>query len=191
MTTRWSAERVFDRLKQAAPVWEAVRQMPLADFQALIADAGLSNQKAPRIKAILERLPEDFGCVKLDGLSEMSDADAESYLTSLPGVGLKTAKCVLMYSLGRDVLPVDTHVQRVATRLGLVPLNTPLTEIHQALEVVVRPSDRYDFHVNALSHGRQVCIALRPRCESCPVRGFCDFGVKSAASRRDEIHLLA
>jgi endonuclease-3 len=173
MTTAPSFGRVYDRLKAATGGWAHVRRMPLRSLKSLIKDAGLSHQKAPRIKAILKKLEVDFGRPSLDPLRQMDDAAAVCYLTSLPGVGVKTAKCVMMYSLGREVLPVDTHVWRVARRLGLVEGAVPYTRVHDALEAVVAPADRYSLHVNALSHGQQICLALRPRCGPCPLRRLC------------------
>lgn len=175
MTTAPSFGRVYDRLKAATGGWARVRRMPLRRLKSLIKDAGLSHQKAPRIKAILKKLEADFGRPSLGPLRRMDDAAAERYLTALPGVGVKTAKCVMMYSLGREVLPVDTHVWRVARRLGLVGGAVPYLRVHGALEVVVAPGDRYAFHVNALSHGRAVCTALRPKCRACPLRALCPF----------------
>jgi len=104
--------------------------------------------------------------------------EAEAYLTSLPGVGIKTAKCVLMYSLGREVLPVDTHVLRVATRLDLVNPDTTRSQAHRLLEAEIPPKDRYAFHVNALAHGRAVCKAREPDCPSCPLKAECPLGLK-------------
>jgi endonuclease III len=175
MTTAPSFGRVYDRLRSATGGWTRVRQMPLRRLKSLIKDAGLSHQKAPRIKAILRKLEGDFGRPSLGPLRRMDDAAAERYLTELPGVGVKTAKCVMMYSLGRKVLPVDTHVWRVARRLGLVGDSVPYTRVHGEMEAVVSPRDRYIFHVNALSHGRAVCTALRPKCQVCPLRMLCPF----------------
>ncbi len=175
MTTGPSFNRVFDRLKAEAKTWEAVLRMPPARLKAVIKDAGLSGQKSPRILSILRRVREDFGRVSLEPLRRLSDAEAEGYLTTLPGVGVKTAKCVLLYSLGRQVLPVDTHVWRISRRLGLVPDQLTYDRVHSALEQAVAPRDRYSLHVNGLSHGREVCRPLRPRCEGCPLRRSCDF----------------
>lgn len=174
MTTHHSFNRVFDRLK-AAGDWEAVASMPMRRLKSIIKDGGLSRQKAPRIKTILKRTLADFGRVTLDPLKAMSDEDAAAYLVSLPGVGVKTVKCVLMYSLKRQVLPVDTHGFRVARRLGLVSAETTLTEIHERLEPVVRPGDRYAFHVNVIEHGRKVCLPVRPRCILCPLKRLCAY----------------
>lgn len=173
MTTHHSFGRVYDRLKLLFPDWSDVRGLPVEQLAEVIKDAGLSNQKAPRIKAILERVFADFGKVSLAHLGRLSDAEAEQYLTSLPGVGTKTAKCVLMYSLDRAVLPVDTHVWRLSKRLGLVQGELSYSTVHEALENVVLPEDRYSFHVNAISHGRAVCLAKKPRCVGCPLMSIC------------------
>jgi endonuclease III len=175
MTTYRSFERVFDRLKQVAPNWEDVRAMPLARLRRVIKDAGLSNQKAPRIKAILKKLHMDFGAVTLEPLQRMSVGNAESYLKTLPGVRAKTAKCVLMYSLHRRVLPVDTHVLRVSRRIGFTDQNLISEKAHHQLELAVAPVDRYRFHVNAIAFGRQICLAKNPRCPTCPLSGMCDY----------------
>jgi endonuclease III len=183
MTTRWSFGRVFDRLKQTFGSWDDALASDPSDFESLIRDAGLSNQKAPRILGVLQRLRADFGRVTLEPLHTFPDAEAERYLRSLPGVGIKTAKCVLMYSLGRRVLPVDTHVWRIGKRLGLVGERMPYSRVHQALEAAVAPEDRYTFHVNAVAHGRAACKAIRPLCGSCPLMTLCDYA-QSASGRR-------
>lgn len=173
MTTGPSYERVFDRLKGEHPYWDEILAMPVTHLRRLIKDAGLSRTKAPRIKEILASVKSDFGSLTLEPLRQMDDRAAEAYLTSLPGVGTKTAKCVLMYSLARKVLPVDTHVFRVATRLKLLPSAATLASAHGHLEDAVDPDDRYSFHVNALAHGRQRCLAVHPRCQGCVVRRMC------------------
>ena len=134
MTTSPSFERVYSRLKASASRWEDVLDIPVRELKRTIKDAGLSNQKAPRLKAIFARLKRDFGSVSLDALRDMRDREAEDYLVSLPGVQRKTAKCVLMYSLGRLVLPVDTHVLRVARRLGLTTAISICDAAHSSLE---------------------------------------------------------
>lgn len=173
MTTGPSFNRVYDRLKAAYPTWDMLTNISIAKLRSIIKDAGLSWQKAPRIKKIISKLKVDFGSVTLLPLTMMTDVEAEHYLQTLPGVGVKTAKCVLMYSLSRTVLPADTHVRRVAQRLGLIKDGMPTGKLHDALESVVAPSDRYSFHVNGLAHGRAVCTALRPKCTECPIRSLC------------------
>lgn len=173
MTTAPSFGRVYDRLKGAVGSWDAVLEMPLSELCALIEDGGLSKQKAPRIKEILGRLAKESRPVSLDHLRRLPDSECERFLTALPGVGLKTAKCVMMYALGREVLPVDTHVSRVARRLGLLAADVPYPRVHDALEAVVPAKDRYDFHVNAVAHGRAVCLDRYPRCRECCLRRSC------------------
>lgn len=173
MTTGPSYERVFERLRQAVPSWDDLFGMHTSDLAEVIAEAGLVNQKAPRFIAIARKLKDDFGRVTLSPLVSCEDQDVERYLTMLPGVGVKTAKCVMMYAMGRSVLPVDTHVARVATRLGLLDAEVSLGRRHDALEAVVAPAYRYDFHVNAISHGRAVCRAGLPRCDFCQARSLC------------------
>jgi len=175
MTTHWSYNRVFDRLKAHFPTWDGVLKASEPELRHLIEDAGLSRQKAPRIQKIVSRAVADFGHADLSALRQMSTGRAEEYLCSLPGVGVKTAKCVLMYAVGRPVLPVDTHVWRVCRRLGLVGEDVPYPEVHEALESVVPPRARYRLHVNGIMLGRQVCKAKRPLCGECPLAGVCPF----------------
>jgi endonuclease III len=176
MTTGPSYERVYDRLKAALPTWDLVLELPAAQLSSLIADAGLSNQKTLYIRSIAARLKADFGGVNLDALAALEDDAALRYLTSLPGVGTKTAKCVLMYSLGRQLLPVDTHTARLAFRLGLVSRSRPGTILDRELDDAIAPPLRYDFHVNAVAHGRACCRAIRPACGDCPIQRLCPQG---------------
>ena len=178
MTTHYSFNRVYNKLKSKITKWDDLLKIKLSVFRVLIKDGGLSDQKARRIIKIMKRLKQDFGRVTLSPLYKMTDADAEAYLTSLPGVGVKTAKCILMYSLNRQVLPVDTHVRRVTMRLELIDKKVTYSFIHQRLEEVVLPEDRYSFHVNAISHGRSVCIALKPKCSICCLKNICPYPKK-------------
>ena len=173
MTTHVSFDRVYDRLKRRFPTWNELLAAAPADLEGVIREAGLSRQKAPRIRAIIERARSDFGSISYDKLLMMSDSAVYSYLTSLPGVGPKTAKCVMMYAMHRKVLPVDTHLWRIARRLGLVPPSTSYATIHGVLEPVVGLDDRYALHVNAIAHGRAVCLPKRPRCSECCLRRSC------------------
>lgn len=180
MTTAPSFARVYDRLKEEVPNWDLLLSMPVRRLKRLIGDAGLSNQKAPRIRAIVRRAVSDFGSADLSDLARLPDDRVLSYLTSLPGVGIKTAKCVMMYSLGRRVLPVDTHVARVTQRLQILRRGVTATTIHAEAEAAVPAGLRYSFHVNAVAHGQQTCLAMRPRCDGCALRRLCP-------SRRDSV----
>jgi endonuclease III len=181
MTTHQSFGRVYDRLRARFATWDQVLSVPISRLRLLINDAGLSRQKAPRIRAIIARVIDDFGAPTLLPLATMPSGQAELYLCTLPGVGVKTAKCVLMYSLRRRVLPVDTHVWRVAKRLGLLRADARYDDVHDELERVVPPVARYSLHVNSLVLGRLVCTAKRPRCEACPIRLLCAMGTTGAS----------
>ena len=176
MTTGPSYERIFDRLRQSVVSWDDLTDMSSSELVGIVSEAGLVNQKAPRILQIANRLKSDFGSVTLAPLDLQDNLSVESYLKSLPGVGTKSAKCIMMYSMGRLVLPIDTHVARLTQRLGLLDPQIPNDRQHVALEKVVPPSYRYDFHVNAIAHGRKVCRAKNPRCGECVISSFCPTG---------------
>ena len=109
-------------------------------------------------------------------LDDLDDAAAEAYLLSLPGVGPKTAACVLVFSMGRAAFPIDTHVHRVATRLGWIPANTAADQAYRLLGPRVPPDIRYDLHLAMITHGRTVCRAQRPQCGACILRDLCAYG---------------
>ena len=187
MTGSVSYERVYDRVKSAIPDWELLIEFPVSELENLITGAGLFRHRATRLKQIAKRLSKDFGKVSLDTLFDYDNEDAQDYLMSLPGIGVKSAKCVLMYSLDRQVLPVDTHTARVAYRLGLVSSNEPLV-VDKELSLVVPPKLRFDFHVNAVAHGRAICKARVPKCNNCVLLSQCKSEYK-AQSRT--LNLLA
>lgn len=171
-TRQESAQAGFDALVEAFGSWAAMAEADTSDIIGAIRHLGLARVKGTQLLEILARLKADFGDVSLSDLSSWSSAEAEAYLVSLPGVSKKVAKCVLMYSMGRSVLPVDVHVHRVAARLGLPAKRRPDTS-QDAIEGAVPEELRYSFHVNALAHGREYCRASRPRCGVCCVRERC------------------
>jgi endonuclease III len=175
-TSDVNAERAFASLRAAFPTWEeVVRARPGAVADA-IRSGGLANTKAPRIQAILREVRDREGRFDLASLRRMSDADATDFLSSLPGVGPKTAAVVLAFSLGRDAMPVDTHVHRVTTRLGWIPARTSEAKAHGVLAELVPAEIRVAVHVGLIRLGREVCKAGRPRCEVCPVFELCPTG---------------
>jgi endonuclease-3 len=147
----------------------------VAAVSAAIQSGGLAQVKAPRIQAVLRRIWEERGSFDLDFLRTEPLDQARAWLTGLPGVGPKTAACVLLFSCGRPALPVDTHVHRVARRLGLVPDRVSAEGAQLLLEAMVPPDDYYAFHLNLIRHGREVCKAPRPRCEVCVIRAWCAY----------------
>jgi endonuclease-3 len=171
-----NTERCFAALKARFPDWACARDAEVDDIEAAIALGGLAHTKAPRIKRILEALSERTGEPDLGVLDGMSDADAQAYLTGLPGVGPKTAACVLLFSLGRPVMPVDTHVHRVARRLGVIGGKVTAEQAHPLLTKLAGAGDAaqiYAVHVDFVRHGRRICHARRPACGKCPLAGVC------------------
>ena len=163
--------RGWEALRARYP--EAVLAAPAGEVEETIRPAGLSKQKLGTILSTLAHLKDEHGRPTLDHLETLDDAAALDYLTSFKGVGVKTAACVLCFSMGRDVIPVDTHVHRIALRLGLVPENANAIRTHEILNEIVPPELRYELHVLLIGHGRTVCTARRPRCDECAVSSLC------------------
>ncbi|MBI3964892.1 MAG: endonuclease III [Chloroflexi bacterium] len=174
-TSDQNSGRAYDTLVARFPTWAEVRDAPVAAVADAIRSGGLAVVKAPRIQAVLRAIEARYGRLSLDFLRELPLDEARAVLTSLPGVGPKSAACVLLFSCDRPALPVDTHVHRVARRLGLIPPGTTAERAHDLLERIVPPDAVYDFHVNLIRHGRETCAARRPHCETCILREDCEY----------------
>lgn len=186
-TSDTNSGAAFDELQQRFADWDAVRRAPVARVAQAIRSAGLSRQKAPRIKAVLEQIQADRGRLSLDFLRRRPTDEALAYLRAMPGVGPKTAACVLLFACRKPVLPVDTHVHRVSGRLGLIGPRTDAAAAHDELARLVPPARVLDFHILLIRHGRTTCTALKPQCEECPLFDLCPDGVvrlQAAACRR-------
>ena len=160
----------FLRLRDRFPTWEAVRDAPVDEIEEAIRPGGISKVKSVRIKAILEMIGDDLD------LSWMRDAPIEEsrdYLVALPGVGRKTAACVLLFAYGLREVPVDTHVSRVGGRLGILPVKAPFEKLHDEMLRISPPGTELELHVNLLRHGRRTCHAQRPACARCDLRRMC------------------
>ena len=168
-TADTNSGRAFNAMLRRYASWKAVAQAPGDELIDTIRLGGLAPQKGPRIQAILRAVFERSADGDLSFLSSMPLEEARSWLRSLPGVGPKTAACVLLFSLGLPALPVDTHVERVAKRLGLIAEKATAEQAHQLLEAVVAPADYYPFHMLLIKHGRRTCAARRPACGRCPL----------------------
>jgi endonuclease-3 len=160
----------FLRLRERFDSWEAVRDAPRAEVEAAIQPGGLHRQKSLRIQEILRALDESLD---LSYLADLSLPAAQRELTALPGVGRKTAACVLLFSFGMPDVPVDTHVSRVGTRLGLFRPGAPFEELHDEMLALTPRGQQLELHVNLLRHGRRICHAQRPQCGACPLRRAC------------------
>jgi endonuclease III len=174
-TSDLNAERAFGDLRGRYPDWASVEAAPLAELERAILSGGLAYQKAPRIKAALAYIREQRGEYDLDFLASMPPLEARAWLTAIPGVGPKTASVVLLFSFGLPLMPVDTHVERVSRRIGLIRPRSTVDQAHQEfLEML--PADRvYEAHVNLITHGRRTCTARTPACYRCPIAARCRY----------------
>jgi len=172
-TADTNSGRAFIQLARRFPSWSAIAAAPLEDVVDAISIGGLARQKAPRIQAVLRTVGEGSPGWNLDSLRTVSVEDARAWLRALPGVGPKTAACVLLFALGRPAMPVDTHVERVAKRLGLVSARTTTESAHHRLEALVEATDYYPFHMLLIKHGRRTCVARTPACARCPLAANC------------------
>lgn len=167
----------YTRLIERFPTWEAVRDAPVEELEAAIAPGGISKVKSARIKAILEQIAEHGeGRLDLDWLAVAPLSEARDYLCALPGIGRKTAACVLLFAFGRPDIPVDTHVGRVGTRLGLFRPGAGFEEMHDTMLAIAPAGLEYETHVNMIRHGRRLCDARRPQCGECPLLRLCPEG---------------
>jgi endonuclease III len=172
-TSDVNSARAFAALLQRFGSLDAVRRAAVEEIEAAIRSGGLARTKAPRIKRVLEQLHSERGRLDLDFLGELPVSEARRYLTSLGGVGPKTAACVLLFALGKPAIPVDTHVHRVSRRLGLIGPRASAQQAQLLLEAIVPPDQAYNFHVNLIRHGRRTCRAQRPLCTACPLEDIC------------------
>jgi endonuclease-3 len=171
-TSDLNSERAYARMRERFPTWQDVRDAPEADLVDALRPGGLAAQKAPRIQAVLRELDG----LDLEWLATVPPAEAMDWLVALPGVGPKTASCVLLFSLGVPVMPVDTHIHRIAGRVGLIPPGTSAAAAHAILTEMTPPAQMLEAHLLLITHGRTTCTARRPRCEECVLLDLCDYG---------------
>jgi endonuclease III len=160
----------FMALRQRFDGWEDVRDAPVGAVEEAIRPGGISKIKSVRIQAILRAIGEPL---TLDWLKDASVEEGRDYLVSLPGVGRKTAACVLLFAYGKHDVPVDTHVSRVGMRLHLLRPGAPFAELHDEMLAITRPGEELELHVNLLRHGRRTCHSQVPDCPSCALRLMC------------------
>ena len=161
--------------------WVRIRDAPVDEIEEAIRPGGISRIKSARIKSILRAITDTPrpgsssppGDLSLDWLAGHSVPEAQRYLTQLPGVGRKTAACVLLFALGMRDVPVDTHVSRVGTRLGLFRPRAPFEELHDTMLAITPPGEELELHLNLLRHGRRTCYARRPNCAGCALTRMC------------------
>jgi endonuclease-3 len=168
-------DAAYFSMRERFPSWEAVREAPVDELEYAIRPGGISRIKSARIKAILQAIGDRGrgGDLTLDWLAELSVAEAQSYLCSLPGVGRKTAACVLLFAFGMRDVPVDTHVARVGGRLGMFRPGAGFDELHDTMLAITPSGEELELHLNLLRHGRRTCYARRPNCPECALERMC------------------
>jgi endonuclease-3 len=176
-TTHANEVAAYRRMRERFPTWEAVRDAPLPDLIETIRPSNYPEVKAPYIQKILTRILDERGEANLDFLHEYSTEQAMAWLTSLPGVGLKTATLLLLFNFQKPVLPVDTHVHRVTLRLGVLAPKTSADKAHALLLTMLPAEPRvlFNFHKHFYWHGQRVCVWGQPVCSQCVLRDLCDY----------------
>ena len=176
-TSDASYETTYRALRKDFPRFDMLADAPAEYIAKPLASGGLYNQKSQAIRKLIDAIIVSFGKVTLAPLKAMTAEECESFLVSLPGVGKKVARCVMMYSLGHEVFPVDTHCWRVCRRIGWVRPTRPDRSCSpndmDRLQDKIPPELRFSMHVNAVSLGREICTAHRPKCGRCPIVTYC------------------
>ena len=174
-TSDHNSHRAFRNLKSSFKSWEELRKAPQNKVIRSINIGGLEKIKAIRIKKILDQIYKERGNLSLSFLKKWDTEKIRGYLSQFVGVGDKTIACVLLFSLGRPVLPVDTHILRVSKRLGLLSVKSDSKKAHQILQKIIPPNLVYPFHLNLIEHGRKTCSARIPHCGDCVLLKICEF----------------
>ncbi len=180
MTQEVKYLRTYELLRRVMPTWGVVRDAPADALEGLLQDAGLAPTKSRQIQAILKEIEARERALDLSRLRALPDKEVEAYLASLPGVARKTARCVMLYALGRETCPVDTHVWRVMRRLGLAPDRSWSESNARKLEEDTPHSLRSSLHVTLVAHGRSICKARRPLCAECVLAALCSTAASTA-----------
>jgi endonuclease III len=167
----------YDNLLKRFGSWEAVRDAPTSEVEAVIENVNWPEAKAPRLQALMRRITEERGELNLDFLRDLPVEEGAAWLRRLGGVGPKTAACVLLFSCQKPILPVDVHVHRVSIRLGLIGKKVTAENAHALLQALLPQDARsiYNFHKALLRHGQRICVFERPRCNKCPITDLCDY----------------
>lgn len=175
-------DRAFAALRARYADWSVVRDAPLAEVIETIRPAGLANQKAARIQAVLRAITAELGDLSLAFLADLPPAEALAWLRQFKGVGPKTATIVVLFALGQPTFPVDTHIYRITGRLGLRPAHMSAEAAHDYFAALLPDAmtgqEAYTLHLNLIRLGREVCRARQPRCGVCPLRELCQYEPK-------------
>ena len=176
--------RAFSALRARYASWDEVLRAPRDELEDVIRPGGLAPTKSGRIQQVLAEVHDATrGSWDISFLGTQPLEEAREWLVSLPGIGRKTASIILLFGFARPAVPVDTHVHRVATRMGMLPPRTPLDRAHDLLEEVLHPEEMYPFHVELIRHGRDTCRAPRPICGLCPLTDVCAYFVLASRGK--------
>lgn len=174
-TTNVNSNRAFERLKQRFPDWDAARRARVASIEAAIRSGGLAKQKSVRIKELLNEIHRRTGLLDLSFLATAPLEEAKMFLATLKGVGPKTVACTLLFACNRPVFPIDTHIFRIARRLGLIPERCSDEEAHRMMERMIPARRYYETHINLIRLGRRICRPRDPLCEQCCLVDYCEY----------------
>src|SRR5262245_2576830 len=175
-TSDVNSRRAFENLLRRFPDWESARRARASSIAAAIKSGGLANAKSLVIKGALNEIKKRRGRLDLSFLHTSPVEEAREFLTSLAGVGPKTAACVLLFACNKKIFPMDIHILRITKRIGLVPERFSYEQSHKRMEKMVPPKKHYSLHVNLIRHGRQICRPQNPKCNKCPLVEQCDYG---------------
>ncbi len=175
-TTDVNSRRAFESLKRRFPDWESARRARAPSIAAAIKSGGLANAKSAVIKNALNEIKKRIGKLDLSFLHISPVEEAREFLTSLSGVGPKTAACVLLFACNKKIFPMDVHILRITKRIGLIPDRFNDKQAHERMEKLVPPGKHYSLHVNLIRHGRHVCRPQNPKCDKCPLIEQCNYG---------------
>lgn len=170
-----NVQRAYHNLRSSFGSWEEVLQSQDGEVSRVIAVAGLAHEREVRLKEMLTQIMAEQGELRLDSLRQMNDQDAFNLLSSLPGVGTKIAHCVMLFSLDRSVLPVDTHISRILRRLAIVESSRKADDIALEIQQIIPKGLARILHVNMIVHGRNICRADSPKCERCCISNLCAY----------------
>ena len=175
-TTDPSTQRTYLRFKKVFPKWVNVYFAPVNKIATVLKKAGLSRQKARNLKLILKKIRQDWKTLSLKRLKYLGNDPLEKYLLSLPGIGIKSTRCIMMYSFNRKVFPVDSHCFRIIKRLGWIEQDSKYTtRVQDKIQELIPAKNRYRLHVNLIQHGRKICFPFRPHCKVCFLSKLCKY----------------
>lgn len=186
-TTNVNSDRAFENLKERFPTWEQARRARVTSIEAAIRSGGLARQKSVRIKRLLNEIYESRGSLDLSFLSSAPLEEAMQFLANFKGVGPKTVACTLLFACNRPIFPIDTHIFRIARRVGLIPQKCSDEEAHRLMTAMIPDGRFYEVHINMIRHGRKVCRPQQPLCEQCCLVDYCSYYENQSHLGKDEL----